>query len=410
MKKHYKRLGDYIQLVDERNTGMEELSLVGLSISKQFINSVANIIGTDLSNYKIIRRSQFACSLMQVSRDEKIPIAMFTGEKSIMSPAYPIFEVRDTSTLLPQYLMMWFERPEFDRQASFYAVGGVRGNLPWEDFLELEIPIPPITKQREIVKEYNTIQNRINLNQQLIQILEETAQAIYKQWFVEFEFPNENGKPYKSNGGEMVWNEELGKEIPKGWEIGSLTDVVNSKYPITYGVVQPGDEDENGVKFIRSGDLKNGEILFSQLRTISEEVSNQFKRTKLEGGEILISIVGIPGQVAIVPFFLKGANIARQVAMVKLENVDFQLFIKNQLVSEEGQKALKNITIGSVQDVINLEDLRLLKIIIPDSKVLNYFNKLSKTLEVSLQQKFLEIQKLIELKDLLLSKLATVEN
>ena len=278
MKKHYKRLGDYIQLVDERNTGMEELSLVGLSISKQFINSVANIIGTDLSNYKIIRRSQFACSLMQVSRDEKIPIAMFTGEKSIMSPAYPIFEVRDTSTLLPQYLMMWFERPEFDRQASFYAVGGVRGNLPWEDFLELEIPIPPITKQREIVKEYNTIQNRINLNQQLIQKLEETAQAIYKQWFVEFEFPNENGKPYKSNGGEMVWNEELGKEIPKGWEIGSLTDVVNSKYPITYGVVQPGDEDENGVKFIRSGDLKNGEILFSQLRTISEEVSNQFKR------------------------------------------------------------------------------------------------------------------------------------
>lgn len=226
---------------------------------------------------------------------------------------------------------------------------------------------------------------------------------------MEFEFLDENGKPYKSNGGEMVWNDELGKEIPKGWSLGKLADLVSRNFPITYGVVQPGEEDENGVKFIRSGDLRNGEILYSQLRTISENVSNQFKRTKLEGGEILISIVGNPGQVAIVPYFLKNANIARQVALVKVENLDFQLFVKNQLVSEEGKKKLRDITIGSVQDVINLEDLRLLKIIIPESRVLSSYTKISKAIETNLQCKFLEIQKLVELKELLLSKLDTVE-
>ena len=410
MKSNYKRIGEHIRLVDERNKGLQIEQLLGLSISKQFIPSVANIIGTDMENYKIIRKNQFACSTMQVRRDKKMPVALLQEvDEAIISQAYPIFEVKDEQELFPEYLMMWFTRSEFDREACFHAVGGVRGSLEWEDFENLKLPIPHPDKQREIVKEYNVIQNRIALNQQLIQKLEETAQAIYKQWFMEFEFPDENGKPYKSNGGEMVWNEELQKEIPKGWEVIMLKEVVNKQHPITYGVVKPGDEVENGVKFIRSGDLKNGEILFSQLRTISIEMSNQYKRTKLSGGEILISIVGNPGQVAIVPFFLKGSNIARQVAVVKVADDSLQLFLKNHLISKQGQEDLKNITIGSVQDVINLEDLRTLKILIPKDDVLSKFNKAAKVLEENLQLKFLGNEKLICLQDLLLSKLATVE-
>jgi type I restriction enzyme S subunit len=380
--RNYKPLGKYIQLIDERNTDLEDLPLLGLSVSKKFFPTIANLVGTDMKTYKIVYRNQFTYIADTSRRGDKIAIALNDRfDKMLVSQAYTPFEVKNTNELDPEYLMMWFRRPEFDRYARFKSHGSAREIFDWEEMCNTLLPVPHPNKQREIVKEYNVIQNRIALNQQLIQKLEETAQAIYREWFVEFEFPNENGNPYKSNGGEMVWNEELGKEIPKGWKNGNLTDVVNSKYPITYGVVKPGDEVENGVKFIRSGDLKNGEILFSQLRTISEDVSNQFKRTKLDGGEILISIVGNPGQVSIVPFFLKGANIARQVAMVKVANIDHQLFIKNQLVSEEGQKALKDITIGSVQDVINLEDLRLLKIIIPDSNVLNlYLKSANKTL------------------------------
>ena len=149
-KGEMKRLGDYIREVDVRNRNLEVTKLVGLTIDKSFIPSVANVIGTDLSKYKIIRKEQFACSLMQVSRDGKVPIAMLEEREAIMSPAYPVFEVFDTTKLLPQYLMMWFSRKEFDREASFYAVGGVRGSLTWEDFCDMTLPIPPIEQQKRL--------------------------------------------------------------------------------------------------------------------------------------------------------------------------------------------------------------------------------------------------------------------
>ena len=207
MKKHtlsHKRLGDYIREVDVRNRNLSVTTLVGLTINKAFIPSVANVIGTDLSNYKVIRKEQFACSLMQVSRDGKMPVAMFENATAIMSPAYPMFEVIDKSILMPQYLMMWFSRKEFDREASFYAVGGVRGSLTWEDFCDMKLPIPSIERQREIVAEYETLSKRIRLNEQMISTLEATAQTLYRKMFVD----------------------GIDKEnLPDGWRMGALTDI-----------------------------------------------------------------------------------------------------------------------------------------------------------------------------------------
>ena len=222
---NYKRLGNYIREVDVRNEGLKVTNLLGLTINKEFIRSVANTVGTDMQRYNIIRKNQFACSTMQVRRDGKMPVALLKEDEAIISQAYPVFEIIDENVLLPDYLMMWFTRSEFDREACFHAVGGVRGSIEWEDFLNLQLPIPSPEKQREIVAEYNAVQKRIDLNNQLIQKLEETAQAVYKQWFVDFEFPNEEGNPYKSSGGEMV-ESELG-EIPKGWKVGVLSDIAN---------------------------------------------------------------------------------------------------------------------------------------------------------------------------------------
>ncbi|HIC33133.1 MAG TPA: restriction endonuclease subunit S, partial [Flavobacteriaceae bacterium] len=226
MISNYRKIGDFIELVDERNKDLSINLLLGLSISKEFIPSVANTIGTNMKNYKIIRKGQFACSVMQVRRDKKMPVALLQDfDEAIISQAYPVFQIKDESQLLPEYLMMWFTRSEFDREACFHAVGGVRGSLEWEDFLNMKLPVPSIEKQLEIVKEYNTVVNRIKLNEQLNQKLEETAQALYKHWFVDFEFPNEEGKPYKSSGGAMVYNEELDMEIPVGWEVKTFSDV-----------------------------------------------------------------------------------------------------------------------------------------------------------------------------------------
>jgi len=227
MKSNYNKIGQYIRLIDERNFDLKVETLLGLTINKDFIPSVANTVGSDMSRYKIIRKNQFACSLMQVRRDKKIPVALQRNYKeAIISQAYPVFDVTNKDELLPEYLMMWFSRSEFDREACFYAVGGVRGSLEWEDFCNIQLPVPNIEKQKAIVKEHNTIVNRIKLNEQLNQKLEETAQAIYKQWFVDFEFPDDNGEPYKSSGGDMVFTEELGEEIPVGWRMVPIKEFV----------------------------------------------------------------------------------------------------------------------------------------------------------------------------------------
>ena len=164
MAQNYQKIGDFISVLDNRNTDGSITNLMGISIDKCYIPSVANVIGTDLNNYKVIRKGQFACSLMQVSRDQRIPLAMYTSdEPAIMSPAYVMFEVNRLNELLPEYMELWFKRAEFDREASFYAVGGVRGSLDWEDFCKMKLPVPSIDEQRKIVHDYKVITDRIEL-------------------------------------------------------------------------------------------------------------------------------------------------------------------------------------------------------------------------------------------------------
>lgn len=180
MKSNYKAIGELVERVDERNRDASITTLIGVSIDKKFIPSVANVIGTDLTNYKVIRKFDFAVSLMQVSRDEKIPVACQKEyEVAIISPAYPIFRVKDTEIILPEYMEMWFMRSEFDREASFVAVGGVRGSMPWEEFAKLKLPVPTIEEQRKIVDRYNAITDRITLKKQINDNLAEYLNCIY---------------------------------------------------------------------------------------------------------------------------------------------------------------------------------------------------------------------------------------
>ena len=168
MKSNYKTIGELVTRVDDRNVDGSVDTLVGVSIDKCFIKSVANTIGTDLSKYKLIRKNDFAVSLMQVSRDQRIPIAMQREyDVAIMSPAYPIFRVINENQVIPAYLEMWFKRPEFDREASFIAVGGVRGSMPWDDFARMRVPVPSYEEQLEIVRNYEAISERIELKKKI---------------------------------------------------------------------------------------------------------------------------------------------------------------------------------------------------------------------------------------------------
>ena len=165
MKSNYKRLGDYIREVKTRNTSLQTTTLLGVNIDKFFMPSVANIVGTDMSVYKIVQKGQFACNRMHVGRDYRLPVALSTRDEDFMvSPAYDVFEVADDTVLLPEYLMMWFSRKEFDRNAWYYTDADVRGGLNWKALCDMGIPVPSLAKQREIVQEYHTITDRIALN------------------------------------------------------------------------------------------------------------------------------------------------------------------------------------------------------------------------------------------------------
>ena len=182
MMSKLKKLGELIDLIDERNKDGKIKTLIGVSIDKCFIKSVANTIGTDLSKYQVIRKFDFACSLMQVSRDGKIPIACLKDyDEAIMSPAYYIFRIKNTEEILPDYLSMWFMRSEFDREASYIAVGGVRGSMPWEDFCDMKLPIPPLEEQQKIVDAYNAVENRIQIKQKINEKLEATVQCLFEE-------------------------------------------------------------------------------------------------------------------------------------------------------------------------------------------------------------------------------------
>lgn len=148
----FKRIGNYIHLVDNRNKDLAVTNLLGINITKNFMPSVANTSETDLSKYKIIQKGQFAYSAMQVGRDETIRIALYTQDQpAIISPAYLVIEVNDIKELLPEYLMMWFQRPESDRYGWFISDSSVRASLDWERLCDIEIPIPDIDEQRKYV-------------------------------------------------------------------------------------------------------------------------------------------------------------------------------------------------------------------------------------------------------------------
>jgi len=393
MKSNYKRIGEHIRLVDERNKGLKIKHLLGLSISKQFIPSVANIVGTNMANYKIIRKNQFACSTMQVRRDKKMPVALLREvNEAIISQAYPVFEVIDEQELLPEYLMMWFERSEFDREACFHAVGGVRGSLEWEDFENMQLPVPHISKQRAIVKEYKTIQNRIKLNKQLIQKLEETAQAIYKQWFVEFEFPDENGKPYKSNGGEMVWNEELEKEIPKGWRIIELKEILKNfdSKRIPLSVNERANRDRK-YPYYGAASLMDyiDEYIFDGTYILLGEDGT----VVTERGTPVLQYVWGKFWVNNHAHVLKGRN----------------GFDENSLYVLLNNTNITDIITGGVQAKINQANLNSIPILKPTKQILESYNQTLKSIFELFKNKKTQNQKLSKLKELLLSKLATVE-
>ncbi|MGH2307201.1 restriction endonuclease subunit S [Aliarcobacter sp. ERUVET-8] len=412
MKSNYKKLGYYIAPAGELNIGMQVDNLLGISNAKYFQKAKTNTIGINLETYRIVRKGQFAFNRATTRNGDKISIALRYESDCIVSPSYRIFEVVKTDELLPEYLMMWFRRPEFDRYARYKSHGSAHEFFEYNEMCEIELPIPSIEKQKEIIKEYHTITDRIKLNEQLNQKLEDTAQSIYKEWFVNFEFPDENGKPYKSNGGEMVYCEELEMEIPKGWIRLSLEEVCTL---ITKGTTPQNMFDkkfDSSVNYLKAESINMFHGIDEKKLSFIEEDTHlkELKRSILKENDLLFSIAGTLGKFSKVYKKILPANINQAIAIIRVNQDKISLnYIEGLFLSGWHNEFYRDNVQQAVQENLSLTTIKALPILIPCNSVLEKINLVMKSIQKTFEQTNKENQMLIELKEVLLSKIATVE-
>ena len=388
MKSNYDILGNHIRLIDTRNRESITDRVLGINIDKFFMPSVANVIGTDLSKYKLITKGKFACNPMHVGRDERLPVALYDEEEpAIVSPAYFMFEVVDNSILNEDYLMMWFRRPEFDRICWLHTDGSVRGGITWDDICRLELPIPPIESQLEIVNSYKAITERIALKQKINDNLEETAQSLFQEQFAAF---------YNEN------------ELPDGYSIATLDSLCSIKG----GKRLPADgellDTPTAHPYIRVRDLGSNRYvcLTNQFQYIDEETHSAISRYIVNTNDIVISIVGTIGLIGKIHTSLNNANLTEN--CVKLANIHTVTpdYLYYTLCYKKQIKEIELLTVGAVQSKLPMYNIQSMKILVPPTEVIEDFQHKFDIFNEQIEANTIEIQRLYELQSVLLAKLA----
>ena len=373
MKSNYKKLGGYIRTVDERNNDLAITNLQGVSITKEFVPSIANIIGTDLSTYKIVRTGQFAYGPVTSRNGDKVSIALLKGQDCIISSSYVPFEVYKPDELLPEYLMLWFMRPEFDRYARFMSNGSAREVFDWDCMCGVELPIPPISEQRKIVHDYKVITDRIELLRKMNENLEEQAQTIYKSWF----------ETYDPFGGEM----------PLDWietTIGDLSsDVICGKTPPTDHVEYYGGQ----IPFITIPDMHGSVYVVNTERTLSEiGIATQSNKT-LPENSICVSCIATVGLVCLTA---EPSQTNQQINSIvcKPDVSPFYVYLKMRTM-EDHLKALG--AGGSATLNVNKSLFSEIKILYPDKNTIKRFHEIVSPIFSTIRQYQLEMQRLYSL-------------
>jgi restriction endonuclease S subunit len=376
--KDYQRLGDYIREVNVRNRELKVTKLLGVSVDKIFFPSIANTIGTDMSNYKIVCKRQFVYIADTSRRGDKIAVALLEDfDEAIVSQAYTVFEIVNQEQLLPEYLMMWFRRPEFDRYARFHSHGSAREVFDWDELCNVMLPVPDIARQREIVAEYKTLTNRIRLNEKMITHLEETAQALYRKMFVDG-IDNEN--------------------LPEGWRMGTIEDFCKEmKSGGTPSRSRNVYWDKKDYPWLKSGEVHNN-IIVSVEEYISQAGLDNSSAKIIPRGAVVMAMYGATAaQVA----YLACDTTTNQACcnMICHSKEDAAYLYFHLLANQEDIKKLAN---GGAQENLSQELIAEQPIIILDDK-----EKKSMFVPIldNMVVLYKEIEKLTELQSLLLARM-----
>ena len=375
MKEGYRLLGDFIRQVDVRNTDGKEENLFGVSVQKMFIPSIANTIGTDFTKYKVVKRGQFTYIPDTSRRGDKIGIALLTDyDEGLVSNIYTVFEVKDENELLPEYLMLWFSRPEFDRYARFKSHGSVREIMDWDEMCKVELPVPSIEKQRSIVKAYNTITDRIELKRKINDNLAAQMRAYFKE--------------YTANNA-------------------SITGKLKDYSVMQYGYTETATTEPVGPKFLRITDIAQNYIDWNGVPycPISEE--NHEKYVLSEGDVVVARTGATVGYAKMVGRNIPDSVFASFLVRIRPIDDEYRYYFGLAITSAEFLNFVQTNAGGSAQPQANPPLLGEFELSIPNKQSLPEFNtKISSFLGV-IESNETEISKLHEVKDTLVKMLSS---
>lgn len=383
MEKGYKILGNYIRLVDERNKNLAVTKLLGVSISKKFIPSIANIVGTDLSNYKIVRTGQFAYGPVTSRNGDKISIAYLDEEDCIISSSYTVFEVENKEELDPEYLMLWFSRPEFDRYARYKSHGSVREIFDWNELCMVELPVPDIEKQRKIVKAYKTITDRIDLKQKINDNLANTEQLVLYQ-----AISKNQTIPLSLNEIAEFIDGDRGKNYP------TFDEFSTSGFCL----------------FLNASNVTSSGFNFDSCMFVTEEKDKIMRNGHLLLNDIVFTSRGTLGNVALYDKNIKYKNVRINSGMLIIRPKGINLspyFIYALLKSNYMKSAIEQFRSGSAQPQLPIKDLQNITFDIPESQNVlddleHRFFEIEETISINKR----EIGNLSELASILLARLS----
>lgn len=384
MKEGYRLLGDFIRQVDVRNTDGKEENLLGVSVQKMFIPSIANTVGTDFTKYKVVKRGQFTYIPDTSRRGDKIGIALLTDyDEGLVSNIYTVFEVKDENELLPEYLMLWFSRPEFDRYARFKSHGSVREIMDWDEMCKVELPVPSIDKQRSIVKAYQTITERIELKRRINDNLANTEQAV------------------------LV--EAIRKNQTAPTVLGDLVDFIDGdrgkNYP-TFDEFAP----TGYCLFLNASNVTSTGFNFDTCMFVTEEKDKSMNKGHLSLYDIVLTSRGTLGNVALYDRHIRYENMRINSGMLIIRPKTNQFspyFIYALLKSSYMKAAIERFRSGSAQPQLPIKDLQKISFEIPQSDaVLTDLDRQFLSIEESISINNKEIDNLKELSAVLLAELS----
>lgn len=392
MKEGYRLLGDFIRQVDVRNTDGKEENLLGVSVQKMFIPSIANTVGTDFTKYKVVKRGQFTYIPDTSRRGDKIGIALLTDyDEGLVSNIYTVFEVKDENELLPEYLMLWFSRPEFDRYARFKSHGSVREIMDWDEMCKVELPVPSIEKQRSIVKAYNTITDRIELKRKINDNLAAQCSCVM---YDQYRSDAQNGNP---------------------WTKYTVQDLIDKKYidpPMdgNHGELHPKASDyvATGIPFVMANNLSDGFVDLSQCAFITEKQAKTLRKGFARPDDVLLTHKATLGRTAIVPEGYEYIILTPQVTYYRVHKGLSNVYLRYYFESSYFQSTLEAFAGGgSTRAYIGITKQCGLPVYLPCESSMNILTySLSQIARVRLLNQT-EIQQLIDARNTLITQLSS---